>query len=458
MDKVIDNGFCVGCGNCVSVNKTRYALNTDQVIEIKSRPSENTPKILAENQLLEAVCPFSGTSEDEDGLSASLYGKSSYHDTDLGRYEALYAGWDNDESARVSSSSGGLTSFLVAKLLRERVCDRAIVVAYDAESDNGISYRIVSRSEELRESRQSKYALASYASVLDEIRDDLTYVFVGIPCHVKALRLLAKTDGRLQKNIKYMVAVFCGHQKTYAFSQYIAWRMSVEPQHLQALQYRLKKPGHRSDDYYYSAITSDGKRHEERAKSLKWLDWGIGLFKLKACDFCDDVAAETADIVLGDAWLRDYTSDYRGANIVIVRHPKLNQLLRHSVDHKEISLFETTRDMIVRAQSGSFRHRKEGLLSRIRHYQKLGLWFPARRASLAENYKEAYRRRKTYILRHEIAIASHVNFREALRTNSLSVFDREMSSLIGRYQKESRTLPGMIRALLKRGKARWFKS
>ena len=33
-------------------------------------------------------------------------------------------------------------------------------------------------------------------------------------------------------------------------------------------------------------------------------DWGMGIFKLGACDYCDDIVGETADISFGDAWLR----------------------------------------------------------------------------------------------------------------------------------------------------------
>lgn len=40
----------------------------------------------------------------------------------------------------------------------------------------------------------------------------------------------------------------------------------------------------------------------------------------KACDFCDDVFAETADIALGDAWLPEYVQDGNGTNVVVTRN------------------------------------------------------------------------------------------------------------------------------------------
>src|SRR5690606_38702641 len=41
-------------------------------------------------------------------------------------------------------------------------------------------------------------------------------------------------------------------------------------------------------------------------------DWGAGFLQNPACDFCDDVVAETADIAFGDAWVEPYASDGPG--------------------------------------------------------------------------------------------------------------------------------------------------
>ena len=36
-----------------------------------------------------------------------------------------------------------------------------------------------------------------------------------------------------------------------------------------------------------------------------------------ACEFCDDVVGETADMSVGDAWLPGYVSDWRGTSVVV---------------------------------------------------------------------------------------------------------------------------------------------
>ena len=67
---------------------------------------------------------------------------------------------------------------------------------------------------------------------------------------------------------------------------------------------------------------------------LSWLvretpgtNWGLGFFKYEACDYCDDIFAETADIAVGDAWLKDYTQDALGNSVVVVRNDQIRVIM-----------------------------------------------------------------------------------------------------------------------------------
>jgi len=42
--------------------------------------------------------------------------------------------------------------------------------------------------------------------------------------------------------------------------------------------------------------------------------WTNGFFKLNACNFCDDIFAELADVVFMDAWIDPYIYDSKGTN------------------------------------------------------------------------------------------------------------------------------------------------
>ena len=59
-----------------------------------------------------------------------------------------------------------------------------------------------------------------------------------------------------------------------------------------------------------------------------FFSWIHCFFKLKACDFCDDVAGETADVAVGDAWLTPYDQDPLGNNILLVRNAEINAIVQ----------------------------------------------------------------------------------------------------------------------------------
>src|SRR5690606_12515068 len=94
-------------------------------------------------------------------------------------------------------------------------------------------------------------------------------------------------------------------------------------------------------------------------------DWGAGFFQNSACNFCDDVVAETADIAFGDAWVEPYSSDGRGTNVVIARTPEMLDLVRSALQQDRLSLEEVDAEFIVRTQEAGLRHRREGLAYRL---------------------------------------------------------------------------------------------
>jgi coenzyme F420-reducing hydrogenase beta subunit len=62
------------------------------------------------------------------------------------------------------------------------------------------------------------------------------------------------------------------------------------------------------------------------------------MFTPMACNSCTDVFAHCADIVIMDAWLPEYTKDYRGHTLVIVRTNELNEFAQniHSLSVEKI--------------------------------------------------------------------------------------------------------------------------
>ena len=90
-----------------------------------------------------------------------------------------------------------------------------------------------------------------------------------------------------------------------------------------------------------------------------------GFFQNSACDFCDDVVAETADVSFGDAWLEPYASYGRGANVLVVRSALIQGLLKRAIKEGGVALREVDANFVVRTQDAGLRHRREGLAYRL---------------------------------------------------------------------------------------------
>ncbi len=107
--------------------------------------------------------------------------------------------------------------------------------------------------------------------------------------------------------------------------------------------------------------------------------WGTGLFKNNACDFCDDVTAELADISLGDAWLSPYKYDGRGTNVIVTRSRAAEEFIQQGIESKDLIVEPLAFDRFLHSQQGSFYHRHQALGYRIKQAQKQGSVLPPKR-------------------------------------------------------------------------------
>ena len=162
-------------------------------------------------------------------------------------------------------------------------------------------------------------------------------------------------------------------------------------------------------------------------------DWGLGIFKLGACDYCDDVVGETADVSFGDAWLPPFMGDWRGANMAIARSELAAQILQEGEDRNDLDVIPWTAEDVAAAQAGAVRHRRPGLAVRLRNRQDNGLWTPRKRVApvAEEELSSAFAQRM--LNREAISAASAGAYLEARRRADLDYFRRTMRPLIQRY-------------------------
>ena len=233
------------------------------------------------------------------------------------------------------------------------------------------------------------------------------YAVVGVPCFIKAVHLLRKHDPVLHERITHTLGLFCGQLKSARFAESFAWQLGTEIERVQAVEYRIKDAGRPANWYRAHLTLAGGGTRAEGWWHLVDGDWGAGSFQTSACNMCDDVVAETADIAFGDAWVEPYSSDGRGTNVVIVRSPELCDMVEAAVSAGRLALETVGADFIIQTQAAGLRHRREGLAYRLT-WRRRGVIPRKRVAPSAANLP--LRRRLVYRTRAAVSRWSHRMF------------------------------------------------
>jgi coenzyme F420-reducing hydrogenase beta subunit len=141
-----------------------------------------------------SVCPFAaGINENEIAKDLFSAPTGIQHDQYLGYYLKTYVGFVNEDGWRSRGSSGGFVSWLAATLLREGLIDAVVHVKDGPDSEHMYQYAVSHTVEELATGAKSKYYPVEMSQVLTYMKEhDERYLFIGIPCFVKAMRLLCR--------------------------------------------------------------------------------------------------------------------------------------------------------------------------------------------------------------------------------------------------------------------------
>ncbi|HWI31644.1 MAG TPA: Coenzyme F420 hydrogenase/dehydrogenase, beta subunit C-terminal domain [Microbacterium sp.] len=432
IEDVVGRGMCVGCGACAA--RTGGAVRV-QIGTRRSYEADLTGATPAAVREASRVCPFSDESRNEDAIANDRFA-GLRHDPRVGYFSTLKAARLNDESRLMGSSSGGLTSWVAEQLLRRDRVDAVIhVTPTHTESGPMFSYTTSDTPEAFAAERKSMYTATTMADILQAVRGNgKRYAVIGVPCFLRAARLLSEQDAVFGGQLKYFLGLVCGHLKSQAFAESLAWQAGVEPDDLEAVDFRIKVPGRLSSHYDVQATAKDGTTKTAHTHDLVGGNWGHAMFQANACNFCDDIFAETADVAFGDGWLPEYKEEWRGTNVVVSRHPDIDEIF---ADEAAVWSVPLTVEQVAATQGGNFRHRRIGLSVRLHDDVAAGLSVPRKRVAASLEGIDP-QRVELIRLRRRMSEESHEAFAEARRRGSLAYFLRRMRPFLRRYDNVSR--------------------
>lgn len=435
-NQIEENRYDFGTGAWAVVNE-KFAIKLNNYGEYFSYVDYDNLHNLSKNEVNELMqTNLLLSDKNETDISKKLFSEiqGMKYDKRLGYYSDLYVGHVTEGDYRQNGSSGGFGTWIFKELLENDIIDGVIHVKESTE-DVLFKYDISRTIEEVIAGAKTKYYPVEYSQVLKTVLENPgRYAIIGLPSYIMNLRLLAENNSVLQDSIKIAIGLVCGHQKSTKFSEFLAWQCGIEPGNLKNINFRKKLDTSPSSSY---AIEVTGMIDGHETKIIKKMsdlvggDWGQGFFKVRASDFTDDVMNETADVTLGDAWLKEYINDSQGNNILIVRNPIIKRIIEQGISKRLISLKRVDAEVIFESQEAHFRQTRDELKYRLYKKEKKNSWIPIKRVQPSNDL--TWSRKLIQDKRENICNRVPKIYRNSVKKNNINYFLRRADILSKEY-------------------------
>ncbi|MEO1019007.1 MAG: Coenzyme F420 hydrogenase/dehydrogenase, beta subunit C-terminal domain [Pseudomonadota bacterium] len=377
LKKIVEGQLCSGCGACVAVASD--ALQMEYVDPGYLRPRQLREINDAQEERIAQLCPGVGYELDPAGRA---------DDPLWGPVTGSRIGYATDSSLRSHASSGGALTAILLYLFECGMIDGVLQTEASPELPIGNATVLSVSPEQTICAAGSRYApSAPLAELQDHLAGTSRFAFVGKPCDVAALRVMARFDLKIHERIPILLSFFCAGVPSLTGVRQILTALDVEEKDVTAFRYRGDGwPGPAR------ATLQNGQRRE-----MSYADsWGGTLSKHLQfrCKICPDGAGSFADIVCGDAWECDeggypIFEECDGRSLIISRTSKGERIVKAAIDGGLVDAIECQSDIFRPMQPGQLR-KKRSILPRLIALRLLGRPVPKYRGfHLLRNAREA---------------------------------------------------------------------
>lgn len=322
-------GLCTMCGACEGVCP-------EDAVTMKLNPRKGIPEpevetaVCTDCEVCVSVCP--GFELDLEGHLTADQRTSARRSPHFGSFYEIFRMRSTDPTFSSNGSSGGMVTATVAHLLDTGRVDGAIVTRMATGGWQQMESYVARTPTELLASQKSKYLPNPLTRVFKEvIRGDIPderLVFVGLPCHVEALRLAQKAFPVVARKIRYAFSIFCSRVPSLHATKFLLRANGISPDAVRKVDYRSgEHPGH---------LTAHlGRGADVRVDHLDWTYWGhafLQFFYPTRCFMCYDKTGEQADISFGDNW-QQLGRESLGASSVVGRTTEAVELMHEMERH-----------------------------------------------------------------------------------------------------------------------------
>jgi coenzyme F420 hydrogenase subunit beta len=286
--RIINSGFCTLCGACEAACPT-------SALHIKSEKVNrlyDCSKDMDVCPICYEMCPHS-----EALLLRSLgfVADAPIKNEALGYYRKIMLAQAVDQALREQSHGGAVVTALLKYGIETKFFDSAIVS--EAEPDNPAKPKpaVALVPDDILSAVGSKFFPSSVAkaygsAVYGHGKTDIA--FVGVPCHVLALRKMEAWQHKIIDNLKITIGLFCfGTFSLSSLLKYIEKEYKIKPSEIKGM--------HLSSNF--EVQTENGTVQIPLAEVEKHI--------MPSCRTCTDFTSELADISVGSAYpLQDWST------------------------------------------------------------------------------------------------------------------------------------------------------
>lgn len=350
---------CVGCGTCVGVcHKNAITLVSDQ------KDGVYVPKVDMAKCCSCGFCARScpGYSSNLNDLNQEIFGKEP-EDILIGNYNKCYTGYSIDNNIRYNSSSGGLVTQVLIFALEEGLITGALVTRMSKSAPLTPEPFIARSKQEIMDAMKSKYCPVPANIMLREIinsKENERFAVVGLPCHIRGIRLAERINSALRDKIILHLGLFCHHNANILCTKLFLKKLRIKEDDVSQINYRGEGwPG------TFSIEFKDGTKISTNFNNF-FLYPSIYLFSQNGCFTCSDALCELADISFGDAWLAEQSRDKVGTSIAIIRNKYGDEILQKACRKGRVKLYHMNheKEKLIQSQKAALYFKKKNLTAR----------------------------------------------------------------------------------------------
>ena len=279
--KIISNGFCTLCGACEAACPTGAISVEDE----KNRRLHDCSKDLDLCPICYEVCPHSEALLLRTQKSVS---DAPVKNEALGYYRKIVLAQATDPKLRALSRGGGVVTSLLTYGVEKKRFDSAIVSKAEPENPAKPKASVATVPDDILSAVGSKFFPSPVAKAYGSAvygYGKTKIAFVGVPCHVLALRKIEAWHHKIGDNLAITIGLFCfGTFSMAPLLKYIEDNYHIKPSEIKHLRLSSKFVVQTENDIIRIPISE------------------IENIIMPSCRTCTDFTAELADLSIGSAY------------------------------------------------------------------------------------------------------------------------------------------------------------